>query len=90
MLNRKTKFDKLKDRVSEDNKQKMHDIVHGGPLSDRHAHTFIRLSNNTKTKQQPRGNYWVHYRNNTWDCLFGDDAMIKNIKAEQDRRNKKL
>ncbi|HJO14103.1 MAG TPA: hypothetical protein QGH67_04865 [Alphaproteobacteria bacterium] len=91
MLKRQTKFDKLKDRVKEEKRIKIYDRVHGGPLADRNASVFMNNYFNSKpTDHKPRGNYWVHKHNNHWSCVFGDDAMIKNIKAEQDRRNKKL
>ena len=92
MFKRQTKFDKLKDTVKEENRIKIYDRGHGGPLADRNAFVFMNNYPNSNPKEhKPRGNYWAHQHNNHWHCLFGDDAMIKNIKAEKDRgKYKKL
>jgi hypothetical protein len=58
MLNRKTKFDKLKDRVRADTKAKLYEVSRGPRFND-HA--------------------WI----------FADDLMVRRMKEERDRRERK-
>ena len=58
MLNRKTKFDKLKDRIVAEKKAKLYEMSRGPSFND-HA--------------------WI----------FADDLMVRRMKEERDRRERK-